>query len=96
MRVFVTGIGAVSAFGNSWEEMRAKFLEGKNAVRYMSEWESYKELNTRLAAPIIDYKHPQEWDRKQLRSGWTCIKRCWFAKWRRVAGCKFRPKRARR
>ena len=37
MRVFVTGIGAVSAFGNSWEEMRAKFLEGKNAVRYMSE-----------------------------------------------------------
>ncbi|WP_149725171.1 beta-ketoacyl-ACP synthase [Campylobacter concisus] len=68
MRVFVTGIGAVSAFGNSWEEMRAKFLEGKNAVRYMSEWEGYKDLNTRLAAPIIDYKHPQEWDRKQLRS----------------------------
>ena len=68
MRVFVTGIGAVSAFGNSWEEMRAKFLEGKNAVRYMSEWEGHKELNTRLAAPIIDYKHPQEWDRKQLRS----------------------------
>ena len=29
MRVFVTGIGAVSAFGNSWDEMRAKFLEGK-------------------------------------------------------------------
>ena len=26
MRVFVTGIGAVSAFGNSWEEMRAKFM----------------------------------------------------------------------
>ncbi|MGP1359706.1 beta-ketoacyl-ACP synthase [Campylobacter sp.] len=68
MRVFVTGIGAVSAFGNSWEEMRAKFFEGKNAVRYMSEWEGYKDLNTRLAAPIIDYKHPQEWDRKQLRS----------------------------
>ncbi len=68
MRVFVTGIGAVSAFGNSWDEMRAKFLAGKNAVRYMSEWEGYKELNTRLAAPIIDYKHPQEWDRKQLRS----------------------------
>ena len=68
MRVFVTGIGAVSAFGNSWEEMRAKFLEGKNAVRYMSEWDGYKDLNTRLAAPIIDYKHPQEWDRKQLRS----------------------------
>ena len=68
MRVFVTGIGAVSAFGTSWEEMRAKFLEGKNAVRYMSEWEGYKDLNTRLAAPIIDYKHPQEWDRHQLRS----------------------------
>ena len=68
MRVFVTGIGAVSAFGNSWEEMRAKFLEGKNTVRYMSEWESHKDLNTRLAAPIIDYKYPQEWDRKQLRS----------------------------
>lgn len=68
MRVFVTGIGAVSAFGNSWEEMRAKFFEGKNTVRYMSEWDGYKDLNTRLAAPILDYKHPQEWDRKQLRS----------------------------
>ena len=61
MRVFITGMGMVSAFGKSWEEIRAKFELGQNAVRYMRQWDRYADLNTRLAAPIDGY-------RKQLRS----------------------------
>lgn len=68
MRVFVTGIGIVSAFGKSWDEVKCKFKEGKNAVVYMKDWDRYSDLNTRLAAPILDYECPKEWDRKQLRS----------------------------
>lgn len=68
MRVFVTGIGIVSAFGKSWGEVRENFSLEKNAVVYMKDWDRYKDLNTRLAAPILNYQVPKEWDRKQLRS----------------------------
>ena len=68
MRVFITGMGMVSAFGKSWDEMRAKFELGQNAVRYMRQWDRYEDLNTRLAAPIEGYECPSSWDRKQLRS----------------------------
>lgn len=67
-RVFVTGIGIVSAFGKDWASVSDKFKLGKNAVRYMHEWDRYDDLNTRLAAPIDNYAHPKSWDRKQLRS----------------------------
>ena len=68
MRVFITGMGMVSAFGESWEEIRAKFELGQNAVKYMRQWDRYEDLNTRLAAPIEGYECPSSWDRKQLRS----------------------------
>lgn len=68
MRVFVTGMGIVSAFGKSWSEVREKFKQCENAVVYMKEWDRYNDLNTRLAAPILNYECPKEWDRKQLRS----------------------------
>ena len=64
MRVFITGMGMVSAFGKSWEEIRAKFELGRNAVRYMRQWDRYEDLNTRLAAPIEGYECPSSWDRK--------------------------------
>ena len=68
-RVVVTGFGNVCAFGREWSEIRAKFEAKQNAVKFMSEWDRFgSELNTRLAAPIIGYAPPKEWDRKQLRS----------------------------
>lgn len=68
MRVFVSGYGLVSAFGKSWEEMKSGFERGENAVCVMEEWEKYKELGTKLAAPILNYKAPEIWTRKQTRS----------------------------
>lgn len=67
-RVFVSGYGFVSAFGKSWIEFKTALDENKSAIRYMSEWDKYKDLMTKLAAPIDGYKPPKEWDRKQLRS----------------------------
>lgn len=68
LRVFVTGYGIVSAFGKNWSEFRANLLKKQNAVKYIKEWEQYQELTTYLGAPILNYEHPKEWNRKQLRS----------------------------
>lgn len=68
LRVFVTGYGIVSAFGKSWTEFRSALLKKQNAVKYMKDWEQYKELTTYLGAPILDYHYPKDWNRKQLRS----------------------------
>lgn len=67
-RVVVTGIGGVSALGRNWESIRANLLAYENKVIRMDAWEQYNELNTRLAAPIVGYKPPENWTRKQLRS----------------------------
>ena len=67
-RVVITGIGAVSAFGRTWDDIRARFAAGQNAVRYIADWESYPELETKLGAPVPDYAPPAHWTRKQLRS----------------------------
>lgn len=67
-RVFITGYGFVSAFGKSWSEFRANLQTKRSAVRIMNEWDGYKDLATKLAAPIDGYLPPKQWDRKQLRS----------------------------
>ena len=67
-RVVITGVGGVTAFGSNWPEIRACLRAGRNAVRYMPEWDSLTDLNTRLAAPIDGFEPPAHWTRKQLRS----------------------------
>ena len=67
-RVVVTGMGGVSALGSTWPEVEAGLRAGRNRVRYMPEWEAYRELNARIAAPIDDFSAPASWTRKQLRS----------------------------
>lgn len=67
-RVVITGIGAVTAFGKDWQNVRAGMLQYQNAVRYMPEWEGQEDLNALLGAPIDGYQPPKHWTRKQLRS----------------------------
>ena len=67
-RVFVTGFGLISAFGNSWEECKRGFLSQKNAVCVMEDYKKIPDLRTYLAAPIQNYQHPREWGRKEMRS----------------------------
>lgn len=68
LRVFVSSYGLISAFGKSYEEVKRRFKAKQNAVVYMKEWDRYKDLNTRLAAPILNYTPPKEWSRKDMRS----------------------------
>lgn len=67
-RVVVTGMGGVCALGEGWSSIEKGLRAGQNAVRVMSEWDAFKDLNTRLAAPVIGFKPPDHWSRKQLRS----------------------------
>jgi 3-oxoacyl-[acyl-carrier-protein] synthase II len=67
-RVVVTGIGGVCALGDNWPAIEAGLRAGRNAVRFMPEWERYLEMGTRLAAPIPQFAPPAHWTRKQLRS----------------------------
>lgn len=67
-RVVVTGMGGVTAFGESWQAISERLLAGNNAVRKMPEWQVYDGLNTLLAAPIDDFTLPEHYTRKRIRS----------------------------
>jgi 3-oxoacyl-[acyl-carrier-protein] synthase II len=66
-RVAVTGMGGITAFGRDWSEIETSLKAGRNAVRYMPEWERFTDLNTKLAAPIASFEAPEHWTRKQTR-----------------------------
>ncbi len=67
-RVVVTGMGGVTSLGNDIEQVFVGLKEMKNAVVKMPDWEQFKGLNTRLAAPIFDFKMPEHYSRKDVRS----------------------------
>lgn len=67
-RVVVTGMGGITALGESWPEIRARMQKGETAVRFMPEWERYHGINTRLAAPIKGFSIEGRFSRKQSRT----------------------------
>ncbi len=67
-RVVVTGMSCITALGDNWADFNANLKKGQNAVVRMDEWDRFSELNTRLAAPVQDFKKPSHYTRKQTRS----------------------------
>lgn len=67
-RVVVTGMGAVTSIGQDWTTVRASLEAHRTGVCYMTDWERFANLNTRLAAPIPDFISPAHYSRKQTRS----------------------------
>ncbi|WP_293730525.1 beta-ketoacyl-ACP synthase [uncultured Actinobacillus sp.] len=67
-RVVITGIGAITAFGREWAEVKAAFQRKQNAVKNMGWQDKYPELEAQLGAPLPNYAPPSHWSRKQLRS----------------------------
>ncbi|HVJ32911.1 MAG TPA: beta-ketoacyl-ACP synthase [Terriglobia bacterium] len=67
-RVVVTGIGGMTALGDSWPAIRACLERGETAIRYMPEWERYDGINTRLAAPITGFSATELYPRKKTRT----------------------------
>ncbi|ELA9323708.1 beta-ketoacyl-ACP synthase [Vibrio parahaemolyticus] len=66
-RVVVTGMSGVTAFGNDWQSVKPKLRDCQNATQYMPSYEQYDGLNTKLAAPILDFELPKHYKRKQVR-----------------------------
>ncbi len=67
-RVVITGMAGFSPIGNDWKTISTNLRNGKTGIRYMRNWEPYKELETRLGAPVMDFKKPEHYSRKQVRS----------------------------
>jgi 3-oxoacyl-[acyl-carrier-protein] synthase II len=67
-RVVVTGMAGITALGDSWEQVEARLRAGKNAVRRMPEWDRFETLNTRLGAPVDDFRGTDHYPRKMARS----------------------------
>jgi len=66
-RVVVTGMGGITAIGDTWEKIEGNLRAGRNGVRRMVDWERFEGLNTRLGAPV-DFTPPAHYPRKMLRS----------------------------
>jgi 3-oxoacyl-[acyl-carrier-protein] synthase II len=67
-RVVITGMGGVTAFGDSWDAIEARLKRGENAVRRMPEWDYFESLHTRLACPLPDFSVPAHYPRKKTRA----------------------------
>lgn len=67
-RVVVTGMAGISPLGSNWQVVSQNLKAQQNAVQYLTIWDDYVGLNTRIAAPIDDFVKPAHYKRKQVRS----------------------------
>jgi 3-oxoacyl-[acyl-carrier-protein] synthase II len=67
-RVVVTGMGGLCPLGQDWPSVRERLRSGKSGVTTMPEWEVYSGLDTRLAAPVVDFAVPDHYPRKSIRT----------------------------
>lgn len=67
-RVVVTGAAGISPLGNDWPSISASLRAYRNAVQRMGAWDIYEGLNTKLAAPAMDFALPPHFTRKATRS----------------------------
>lgn len=67
-RVVVTGMGAVTSLGSSWETFAAALRAGRSGIRETPELADLAGMKTRLASPIDDFTLPDHYTRKKTRS----------------------------
>jgi 3-oxoacyl-[acyl-carrier-protein] synthase II len=67
-RVVVTGMAGLCAIGEGWPEVRASLREMRSGVVRVDEWDAYRGLSTRLAAPVAAFAVPDHYPRKKTRS----------------------------
>ena len=67
-RVVVTGMGGVTALGDSWAEVEKRLRARHNAVQRMNDWDRYEMMHTRLAAPVKHFESQTYYPRKMTRS----------------------------
>jgi 3-oxoacyl-[acyl-carrier-protein] synthase II len=67
-RVVVTGMAGLTPLGSAWPAIRAAMAQGKTGTTYLTAWDEYSGLKTRLAAPVAYFDHEHAYPRKKLRS----------------------------
>jgi 3-oxoacyl-[acyl-carrier-protein] synthase II len=67
-RVVITGMGGVTALGNSWADIRPRLARGDTATRRMKDWDRFHGIQTRLAAPVPDFSIADHYPRKKTRT----------------------------
>jgi 3-oxoacyl-[acyl-carrier-protein] synthase II len=67
-RVVVTGMGGLCPIGQDWPQVRASLRTKRSGVSRVPEWDAYKGLATRLAAPVVPFSVPSHYPRKKTRS----------------------------
>jgi 3-oxoacyl-[acyl-carrier-protein] synthase II len=67
-RVVVTGMAGLTPIGCNWTDVAQRLKDRKSGIRYMSDWETFNGLSTRLAASIPDFDRPEHYSRKSIRS----------------------------
>lgn len=67
-RVVVTGMGVISALGDSWEKFERNLRNNISGIACIPEWDRYNDLNTRLGGPVPDFKLPPHYTRKVTRT----------------------------
>lgn len=67
-RVVITGMAGLTALGHDWQTISNNLRARHSGVCYMKEWDRYKDLNTRLAAPVASFELPPQYNRKIMRS----------------------------
>lgn len=67
-RVVVTGMAGITALGDDYDTIEGHLREGVSAVEAMPDWDQFKELNSKLAAPVKHFKMPAHYTRKHLRT----------------------------
>lgn len=67
-RVVVSGMELLSPLGLSLKSSLEGIKSNQSGVRYISEWDKYKGLKTRLGAPLPEFTFPEHWALKATRS----------------------------
>ncbi|MBC7691981.1 MAG: hypothetical protein H7222_09435 [Methylotenera sp.] len=55
MKVFVTGMGAVTSIGTTVDSMFNGLIENRSGVKTMTDWQQYNGLHSHLGAPVGTY-----------------------------------------
>lgn len=66
-RVVVTGMAGITSLGETADQVFAQFEQGKSGIRYMSDWEVYTDLRSKLGGPVEAYTIPKHFNRKVTR-----------------------------
>jgi 3-oxoacyl-[acyl-carrier-protein] synthase II len=67
-RVVVTGIGGITSLGSDWPTIEAKLRANVSGIARMNDWDRFKDLNTRLGGPVLDFQLPPHYTRKVTRT----------------------------